>query len=145
MPSSFFAPGQHGGYLGHEQLPKLCRRLDDESGPGRNGPGSVVGGGRSGGWREKQPDGVSPKRKIDQNAFDENKRRFDENLELLLKASVLPGETNLQQVATNYYRPFSRRSETISTLDAPENQRLIYERDVVANGQRINAGAGKHP
>ena len=82
---------------------------------------------------------VYPRRKINQNAFDQNKRRFDENLELLLKASAMPGETNLQQVATNFYPAFLQAAETISTLDAPENQRLVYERDVVANGQRINA------
>ena len=96
----------------------------------------VVAGSGAG---EKNDLMVYPRRKIDQNAFDQNKRRFDENLELLLKASALPGETNLQQVATNYYPAFLKAAETISTLDAPENQRLIYERDVVANGQRINA------
>ncbi|MFZ0829056.1 MAG: ATP-binding protein [Verrucomicrobiia bacterium] len=81
---------------------------------------------------------VYPKRKIDQKAFNQNKRRFDENLDLLLNASTLPGETDLsQQVATNY-QAFLKAVDTISTLDSPENQRLVYERDLVANGQMIN-------
>ena len=81
---------------------------------------------------------VYPRRKINQKAFDQNKQRFDSNLDLLLKTSALPGETNLQQVATNYYPTFLKAVNTISTLDSPENQRLVYERDVVANGQNIN-------
>jgi NtrC-family two-component system sensor histidine kinase KinB len=82
---------------------------------------------------------VYPRRKLDQPAFDQNRRRFDQNLDLLLKTSLLPGETNLQQVAANYYPAFLKAVDTISTLDSPENQRLVYERDVVANGQRINS------
>jgi len=80
-----------------------------------------------------------PRRKIDPKALDQNKRRFDANLDLLLKTSTLPGETNLQQVATNYYPAFLKAVDSISSLDAPEHQRLVYERDVVANGQRINS------
>jgi signal transduction histidine kinase len=82
---------------------------------------------------------VYPKRKIDQKAFNQNKRRFDENLELLLKASPLPGETNLQQVAAIYYPAFLKAVDAISGLDSPESQRLVYERDAVANGQKINS------
>src|SRR5208282_743778 len=67
---------------------------------------------------------VYPRRKIDKNAFDQNQKRFDENLKLLLKASTLPGEMALsQQVATNYHA-FLKAVDTISTLDSPENQRL---------------------
>ncbi len=81
---------------------------------------------------------VYPKRKIDRNAFYQNKQRFDENLDLLFKVSTLPGETALsQQVATNY-QAFLKAVDTISTFDSPENQRLVYERDVVSNGQMIN-------
>jgi NtrC-family two-component system sensor histidine kinase KinB len=86
---------------------------------------------------------VYPRRKIDNQAFDQNRKRFDENLELLLKASPLPGETDLgQQVATNY-QAFLRAVDTISALDSPENQRLVYERDVVPSGQAINLLLGK--
>jgi signal transduction histidine kinase len=81
---------------------------------------------------------VYPKRKIDRKAFEQNKRRFDDNLDLLLKASTLPGETNVQQVATNYYPAFLKAVDTISSLDSPENQRLVYDRDLVSNGQKIN-------
>ena len=86
---------------------------------------------------------VYPKRNIDKNAFAQNKKRFDENLDLLLKASTLPGEMALsRQVATNY-QAFLKAVNTISTLDFPENQRLVYERDVVPNGQMMNLLLGK--
>ncbi len=81
---------------------------------------------------------VYPRRKIDQRAFNQNKRRFDENLELLLNASTLPGEMELsQRVATNY-QAFLKAVDTITALEFPENQRLVYERDVVSTGQTIN-------
>ena len=81
---------------------------------------------------------VYPKRNIDKRAFNQNQRRFEENLELLLKASTLPGEQTLsRQVATNF-QAFLQAANTINTLDYPENQRLVYERDMVPNGQMIN-------
>jgi len=81
---------------------------------------------------------VYPKRNIDRMAFNRNRRRFEANLELLLKASTLPGELALsQQVSTNF-QAFLRAADTINTLDYPENQRLVYERDMVPNGQMIN-------
>ena len=81
---------------------------------------------------------VYPKRTIDRNVFAQHQKRFDENLNLLLKASTLPGEIDLsQQVATNY-QAFLKAVNNISTLDFPENQRLVYERDVVTHGQMMN-------
>ncbi len=81
---------------------------------------------------------VYPKRNIDKKAFNQNRRRFEENLELLLKAGTLPGELALsQQVATNFHA-LLQAANTINTLDYPENQRLVYERDMIPNGQRIN-------
>jgi signal transduction histidine kinase len=86
---------------------------------------------------------VYPKRNIDKNAFAQHQKSFDENLNLLLKASTLPGELALsRQVATNY-QAFLRAVDNISTLDFPENQRLVYERDVVANGQMMNQALEK--
>ena len=62
---------------------------------------------------------------------------------MLLKASTLPGEMALsRQVATNY-QAFLKAVNTISTLDFPENQRQVYERDVVPNGQMMNLLLGK--
>ena len=79
-----------------------------------------------------------PKRFIDKNAFSQNQKHFDENLDLLLKASTLPGEMALtRQVATNY-QTFLKAVDTISSLDSPENQRQVYERDVGPSGQTIN-------
>ena len=52
----------------------------------------VVAGSRAG---EKNNLMVYPKRNIDKNAFAQNKKRFEENLDLLLKASTLPGEMDL--------------------------------------------------
>jgi len=42
-----------------------------------------------------------------------------------------------QQVATNY-QAFLKAVDTISSLDSPENQRQMYERDVVPSGQTMN-------
>ena len=86
---------------------------------------------------------VYPKRNIDKNAFGQNRKRFEDNLELLLKASTLPGQLPLsQQVATNY-QAFLKAVNTISTLDFPENQRLVYERDMVPSGQMMNLLLGR--
>jgi len=95
----------------------------------------VLAGSRAG---EKTNLMVYPKRNIDKRAFNANRRRFEENLDLLLKASTLPGEIVLsQQVATNY-QAFLKAVNTISTLDFPENQRQVYEQEAVPNGQMIN-------
>jgi signal transduction histidine kinase len=100
----------------------------------------VVAGSRTG---EKNNLMVYPKRSIDKNAFAQHQKNFEENLDLLLKASTLPGEMALsRQVATNY-EAFLKAADAISTLDSPENQRLIYERDVVSNGQMINLSLEK--
>jgi len=81
---------------------------------------------------------VYPKRTIDKNVFGQHQRRFDENLNLLLKSSTLPGELAMsRQVATNY-QAFLKAVDTIRTVDYPENQRLVYERDVVSHGQMMN-------
>jgi len=81
---------------------------------------------------------VYPRRRMDTKAFAEHQRRFEENLELLLKSSTLPGEMALsQQVATNY-QSFLKAVGTINSLDFPENQRLVYERDVIPTGQMMN-------
>jgi len=86
---------------------------------------------------------VYPKRNIDRNAFAQHQKSFDENLNLLLKASTLPGELALtRQMATNY-QAFLKAVDNISTLDFPESQRLVYERDVVANGQMMNQALEK--
>jgi len=86
---------------------------------------------------------VYPKRNIDKNAFGQNRKKFEDNLELLLKASTLPGQLPLsQQVATNY-QAFLMAVNTISTLDFPENQRLVYERDMVPSGQMMNLLLGR--
>jgi len=82
---------------------------------------------------------VYPKRNVDKNAFAQHQKRFEENLDLLLKASTLPGEMALsRQVATNY-QAFLKAANSISSLDLPENQRQVYERNVVPNGQMINS------
>jgi two-component system, NtrC family, sensor histidine kinase KinB len=100
----------------------------------------VVAGSRAG---EKNNLLVYPKRNIDKNAFGQNRNRFEENLELLFKASTLPGQLPLsQQVATNY-QAFLKAVDTISALDFPENQRLVYERDVVPAGQMMNRLLGR--
>ena len=95
----------------------------------------VVAGSRAG---EKNNLMVYPKRNLDKNALAQNQKRFDENLDLLLKASTLPGEMALShQVATNY-QTFLKAVNAISDLDFPENQRQVYERDVVPSGQMVN-------
>jgi two-component system, NtrC family, sensor histidine kinase KinB len=100
----------------------------------------VVAGSRTG---ENNNLLVYPKRNIDKNAFGQNRKRFEENLELLFKASALPGQLPMsQQVATNY-QMFLKAVDTISSLDFPENQRVVYERDAVPAGQMMNRLLGR--
>ena len=100
----------------------------------------VVAGARAG---EKNNLLIYPKRNIDKNAFGQNRRRFEEKLDVLFKASTLPSQMILtRQVATNYHS-FLKAVDTIGSLDFPENQRLVYERDVVPAGQAINLLLGR--
>jgi len=86
---------------------------------------------------------ISGPRVSNKNALIEYRKHFETNLDLLLKASTLPGEMALtQQVATNY-QAFLKAVDTISSLDSPEKQRQAYEQDVVPSGQTINLLLGK--
>jgi signal transduction histidine kinase len=86
---------------------------------------------------------IAGPRVSNKNALMEYRKHFETNLDLLLKASTLPGEIALtQQVATNY-QTFLKAVDTISSLDSPENQRQVYERDVVPSGQMMNLLLGK--
>ena len=81
---------------------------------------------------------ISGPRVSNKNALLEYRKHFETNLDLLLKASTLPGERDLSlNVATNY-QAFFKAVDTISSLDSPENQRQVYARDVVPSGQTIN-------
>ena len=81
---------------------------------------------------------ISGPRVSNKNALLEYRKHFETNLDLLLKASTLPGERDLSlNVATNY-QAFFKAVDTISSLDNPENQRQVYARDVVPSGQTIN-------
>ena len=81
---------------------------------------------------------ISGPRVSDKNALLEYRKHFETNLDLLVKASTLPGEKALSlNVATNY-QAFLKAVDAISSLDSPENQRQVYERDVVPSGQTIN-------
>jgi signal transduction histidine kinase len=72
------------------------------------------------------------------NALIEYRKHFETNLDLLINASTLPGERALSlNVATNY-QAFLKAVDNISSLDSPDNQRQVYERDVVPSGQMIN-------
>jgi signal transduction histidine kinase len=86
---------------------------------------------------------ISGPRVSNKNALLEYRKHFETNLDLLLKASTLPGEMALtRQVATNY-QAFLKAVDAISSLDGPEQQRQAYEQDVVPNGQTINLLLGK--
>jgi len=86
---------------------------------------------------------ISGPRVSNKNALMEYRKHFETNLDLLLKASTLPGEMALtQQVATNY-QAFLKAVDTISSLDSPENQRQVYEREIVPSGQMMNLLLGK--
>jgi signal transduction histidine kinase len=81
---------------------------------------------------------ISGPRVSNKNALMEYRKHFETNLDLLIKAGTLPGERDLSlNVATNY-QVFFKAVDTISSLDSPENQRQVYERDVVPSGQTIN-------
>ena len=81
---------------------------------------------------------ISGPRVSNKNALLEYRKHFETNLDLLIKASTLPGEGDLSlNVATNY-QAFFKAVDTISSLDNPENQRQVYARDVVPSGQTIN-------
>jgi signal transduction histidine kinase len=81
---------------------------------------------------------ISGPRVSNKNALLEYRKHFETNLDLLIKASTLPGEGDLSlNVATNY-QAFLKAVDTISSLDNPENQRQVYARDVVPSGQTIN-------
>jgi signal transduction histidine kinase len=86
---------------------------------------------------------VYPRRNIDKAAFAQNKKHFDENLDLLLKASTLPGEADLGRQVTTNYQVFLEAAGTISTLDFSEKQRQVYEHDAVPSGQMVNLLLGK--
>jgi len=86
---------------------------------------------------------ISGPRVSNKNALMEYRKHFETNLDLLLKASTLPGEMALtQQVATNY-QAFLKAVDAISSLDSPEKQRQAYEQDMVPSGQTINLLLGK--
>jgi signal transduction histidine kinase len=81
---------------------------------------------------------ISGPRVSNKNALIEYRKHFETNLDLLIKASTLPGEGDLSlNVATNY-QAFLKAVDTINSLDSPENQRQVYARDVVPSGQTIN-------
>jgi signal transduction histidine kinase len=81
---------------------------------------------------------ISGPRVSNKNALIEYRKHFETNLDLLIKASTLPGEGDLSlNVATNY-QAFLEAVDTINSLDNPENQRQVYARDVVPSGQTIN-------
>ena len=86
---------------------------------------------------------ISGPRVSNKNALMEYRKHFETNLDLLLKASTLPGEMALtQQVVTNY-QAFLKAVDTISSLGSPEKQRQAYEHDVVPSGQMMNLLLGK--
>jgi signal transduction histidine kinase len=86
---------------------------------------------------------ISGPRVSNKNTLMEYRKHFETNLDLLLKASTLPGEMALsQQVATNY-QTFLKAVDTISSLDSPEKQRQAYEQDVLPSGQKMNLLLGK--
>jgi two-component system, NtrC family, sensor histidine kinase KinB len=86
---------------------------------------------------------VYPKRSMDQNAFGQNRKRFEEKLEVLFKAGTLPGQMALtRQLATNY-QAFLKAVDTINSLDSPENQRSVYQQSVVPAGQAMNVYLGR--
>ncbi|MGA2788053.1 MAG: ATP-binding protein [Verrucomicrobiota bacterium] len=81
---------------------------------------------------------ISGPRVSNKNALLEYRKHFETNLDLLINASTLPGERALSlNVATNY-QAFLKAVDTIGSIDIPENQRQVYERDVVPSGQAIN-------
>lgn len=86
---------------------------------------------------------ISGPRVSNKNALIEYRKHFETNLDLLIKASTLPGERALSlNVATNY-QAFLKAIDSISALDSPENQRQVYEQEVVPSGQMINLLLGK--
>jgi signal transduction histidine kinase len=95
----------------------------------------VVAGPRPG---DKNNPAETSKRSIDQNAFSEHRKQFDDSLALLLKASTLPGEMALtRQLATNY-QAFLKAVDLIGSTNSPESPRNVYEQAVVPSGQMIN-------
>ncbi len=81
---------------------------------------------------------VSGPRVSNKNALMEYQRHFETNLDLLLKASTLPGEMDLtRQVATNY-QVFLKAVDTIGSTNTPENQHQVYEQEVLPSGQMMN-------
>ena len=81
---------------------------------------------------------IAGPRVSNKNALIEYRKHFETNLDLLIRDSTLPGEKPLSlNVATNY-QAFLKAVDTITSLDSPENQRQVYERDVVPSGQTIN-------
>jgi two-component system, NtrC family, sensor histidine kinase KinB len=86
---------------------------------------------------------ISGPRVSNKNALLEYRKHFETNLDLLIKASTLPGEMALSlNVATNY-QAFLKAVDRISAIDSPDNQRQVYEQEVVPSGQMINLLLGK--
>jgi signal transduction histidine kinase len=82
---------------------------------------------------------ISGPRVSNKNALLEYRQHFETNLDLLLRASSLPGERALSlNVATNY-QAFLKAVDKISAIDSPGNQRQVYEQEVVPSGQTINS------
>jgi two-component system, NtrC family, sensor histidine kinase KinB len=86
---------------------------------------------------------VYPKRNIDKIAFGQNRKRFEEKLAELFKASSSPGQLVLTRLVATNYQAFLKAVETINALDLPENQRRAYERDLVPAGQRMTVLLGR--
>jgi two-component system, NtrC family, sensor histidine kinase KinB len=86
---------------------------------------------------------ISGPRISNKPALQEYRQHFETNLDLLLKASTLPGEKALSlNVATNY-QSFLKAVEKISAIDSPASQRQVYEQEVVPSGQMINLFLGR--
>ena len=72
-------------------------------------------------------------------AFDEHKKRFDENLALQLKSDALPGEREMNQQLAAHYEAFRQAVGRLSAATNSESQHQIYEQAVVPGVLKLNA------
>ncbi len=75
----------------------------------------------------------------DVKAFAEHQKRFEENLALQLKSITLPDEAELSQQLVTHYRTFALAMAALRSMDQPEQQHEVYDRDIAPSSARMNA------
>lgn len=76
---------------------------------------------------------------VNEDAFNEQRQKFEENLTRLQKASPLPGEKDLNELLADRYAQFLRLATSFSNTTNSQSQRRLYESDLLPAVRSMNA------